>query len=349
MGAKQRIRPLVCCVAAVAFVLSMNVLGSRRSAQALAAAAQRPADQEAQRVKPSITQAVAFLKSAQRDGNWEQVPALSAGRPGGVTSLVLLALLKSGVKADDPAIHKGLAYIRSLEPEHTYVLSLQIQVLGILNDKRDRARIERNVQALERNMCRDNRGTFQGWSYSRPGPPGSGTDNSNSHYAVVGLHAASKAGVRVDRKLWPEIRDYYLRTQLRNGGWSYGRHVQSATHTMTCGGLCGLCIVKEQLGEENKAVDAALAKALNHLGDRFVIDYQTARFYNLYALSQAGSLAGREVFVGKENQPHDWRLEGVRLLLDTQSQTGAWESPTGHDAHRLVATSFALLFLAEKP
>jgi len=68
------------------------------------------------------------------------------------------------------------------------------------------------------------------------------------------------------------------------------------------------------------------------------------RLYYLYGLERAARLAGRR-FVG----PHDWYRDGAKHLLRIQNpNNGYWVTPNGHgEDNKLVATSFALLFLSK--
>ena len=46
-------------------------------------------------------------------------------------------------------------------------------------------------------------------------------DNSNTQYALLGLHAASEAGVPVKPEVWTLARDYWARYQKQDGSWAY--------------------------------------------------------------------------------------------------------------------------------
>jgi squalene-hopene/tetraprenyl-beta-curcumene cyclase len=82
----------------------MRTLAWTLAAAALLAPAAHAADRDKLSAK-----AIAFLKAAQADdGSW------SAKLSPGVTGVVVTALLRSGVPADDPAVAKGLRYIESL-------------------------------------------------------------------------------------------------------------------------------------------------------------------------------------------------------------------------------------------
>src|SRR6516225_4616865 len=69
------------------------------------------------RVRRAIERGVQFLRDQENNnGDWELDMGLANTRQGGETSLVLLALLNSGVKPDDPIIERGLKFLRTIEP-----------------------------------------------------------------------------------------------------------------------------------------------------------------------------------------------------------------------------------------
>ena len=71
-------------------------------------------------VQKAIDQGVKYLRSQQRGtGSWDiDVGAIAV--PAGWTTLTLLALLNAGVPPNDPAIERGLKYLRALESRMTY-------------------------------------------------------------------------------------------------------------------------------------------------------------------------------------------------------------------------------------
>src|SRR5258708_2046088 len=203
-------------------------------------AADRKQEPLVKKVEKAIERAKAFIKSKAKDGNWES-DIYGVPRKGGPTCLATLALLTAGVPPDDPLIEKALTYIRSLEPDQTYTVGLQTMVLAHAgNLKADRIQIDKNVRWMLDARVYDG-GQLQGWSYHKN--DGSARNNSNSQYVLLGLHEALQAGATVDKRDLQEIRDFYVRTQTKDGGW--GDHPDpkdAATLTMTTAGLCGLII-----------------------------------------------------------------------------------------------------------
>src|SRR5262245_48732885 len=81
-----------------------------------------------EQVRTAIDTGARYLRKEERGrGHWEN-DFVSATKPGGTTSLALLALLNCGLKPDDPIIQRGLEYLRKIPPESTYVVGLQTMV-----------------------------------------------------------------------------------------------------------------------------------------------------------------------------------------------------------------------------
>lgn len=314
-----------------------------------------------ERVRVAIEKGVLILRREERGrGNWEHSIGAQS-KPGGYTSLAMLALLNSGVKADDPIIQRGLAYLRRVEPEWTYVVGLQTMVLAEVGDPRDGPLIQRNVDWLiaQRKM-RGNK--LRGWGYSGPTALASGTDFSNSQYALLGLHAGKQAGARIERAVWESIEAFYVDSQDVDGGWVYSFDYgnRGPVLTMTIAGFCGLHIAGLELNATRRQIlpdgvdprcgvydeNVAIAKALQALSTPDVRTTFTFRdsnfFYNAYGIERAGRLSGQRFIAG-----HDWYREGCEAVCRQQQEEGSWTG-SGHGEHSLiVSTSFALLFLSK--
>jgi hypothetical protein len=173
-----------------------------------------------EKLAPAIKRGLDYLKAQQKEGHWEHLASgLSLQYPGGTSCLVVLALVEAGVPAEDPALQKGLAYIRAMPPTKTYLVALQTAVLAKVGQAADKPLLQRNVDWLLAKAHRKN-GKIDGWSYPQS-LANSPADHSNTHYAVMGLHAAAQAGITIDKEVWQQIGGYYLREQLPSHGWSY--------------------------------------------------------------------------------------------------------------------------------
>src|SRR6266446_5885514 len=51
--------------------------------------------------------------------------------------------------------------------------------------------------------------------------PRNGWDNSNSQFAVLGLHSAAHAGVKLPKEVWERVEMHCRETQNADGSWGY--------------------------------------------------------------------------------------------------------------------------------
>jgi len=330
-------------------------------APGLYAAPKRGEETLVDEVRDSIERGVRYLKQIEAGrGSWE-IGSGAVIQRGGWSCLSLLALLTSGVKPDDKVIERGLAFIRELPPQHTYVVALQTMVLAEAGFAKDLPLIQRNVDWLIGARVRRG-GKLMGWTY---GTGGAGGDNSNSQYALLGLHAGKQVGAKIDAEIWKEVQELYLTTQVDDGngagGWAYQpNNGGTSTMTMTTAGLSGLFISGMELSEGQQKLDAnsgvanacnvykanpAIAKGMKWLNDenRFSWRPNSHMFYNVYGIERVGRLSGQR-FLGER----DWYREGCRTLVDMQSEDGSWvRAGQGVDSWPVVSTSFALMFLSK--
>jgi hypothetical protein len=314
-----------------------------------------------ERVRKAIRDGVEYLRSRQRDGNWEHQWA-PGGNEGGVTSLALLALLECGVDPQEDVIVRGLQYLRGLEPRKTYATALQTMVFCKASPKEDQVLIKRNIEWFRRTAKRDAGKRVIGWEYPGQNPV---PDNSNSQYAILALREAEVAGIPVGDDVWRDIRDHYTKTQLPSGGWSYyAANPQDERLTMTSAGVCNLIIAGMQLYRNLETIEPSgeikncgefqpndpLSRGLQRLGELFTVNPSRGGFtyYNLYGLERAGRLSGQRFFTGRDGQPHDWYRAGAEFLIGNQLAEGSWQSNSPlENGGGVISTSFALLFLAK--
>jgi len=313
-------------------------------------------------VERAIHEGVQFLKAQQRpDGSWADIERDTRT---GVTSLVALALLAAGENPDTPTVRKALAYLRGFGPDDlrsTYAISLQTQVFAAAEPERDQLRIVANVTWLESAQIRpgDPQQWPGSWSYSdsKRGRPG---DNSNTQFALVGLFAASEVGVPVKSSVWELSRSYWDRGQKRDGSWAYTLDSTNPSASMTCAGISSLIISGFRLFQDHEVLQGEaiqncgkggfnrnLQAGIDWLASHFQIGQnfgagQQWRFYYLYGLERAGRLAGIRFF-----GQHDWYRIGAEELVQEQKKPGGYWQGQLIEADRVLATSFALLFLAK--
>lgn len=194
-------------------------------------------------IKEAIKKGVAYLKSSGG--------RMSSSTQMGYTSLRLFALLRSGVSPKDKVIQDGLKQLAAMKPTRTYGVSLYIMVLEALSVTRKppagnstmpryvRGRVGRDnlkkIQALS-NWLVQGRNPGKGtWHYTPVGAAGEGGgvrrpnayDNSNTQFAVLALHAAHRAGAKINPVVWREIFQHFSSIQCRESG--KGRHAIGMT------------------------------------------------------------------------------------------------------------------------
>jgi hypothetical protein len=313
-------------------------------------------------VERAIHDGVRFLKAQQRgDGSWSDVEGDARS---GTTSLVTLALLTAGEKPDAPELRKTLSFLRKLGPgdlRSTYAIALQTMVFAAAEPERDLLRMAANVQWLEGAQIRPGDRVYWpgSWSYTASKSDRHG-DNSNSQYALLGLHAASEAGVPVKAEVWELARAYWMRGQKNDGSWGYTPENPASSASMTCAGISSLIIagMRRYQGQESLQGDRIqncgrggfnknLAMGIDWLARNFQVRQnfgggQQWKFYYLYGLERAGRLSGVRFF-----GEHDWyRLGAEELVQEQDKLSGSWQGAL-LERDPVLATSFALLFLAK--
>jgi beta-lactamase regulating signal transducer with metallopeptidase domain len=340
-------------------------------------------DPFAQKVQAAIARGRSLLAGAQNpDGsfvyrNSEAGPLIFApgARPQetgnsprysiGATSLAVLALLNAGERPDAPVITKSLDFLRHAPATATYFSTYEnsLEIAALVAAKtgdRDRGRITSLAQSLEKEQIR--RGSLAGlWNYGVRDKAGAG-DNSNTQFALFGLHAAAVAGIPIKRETWERSCDHFVEFQNNDGGWGY-RNGNPSTGSMTCGAIASLALCDQMLvasrppdgqitagdGDEKKTRrEIALKRGIGWMSRYFQIGTNpgqggTWQLYYLFEMSRAGRLSGQALF-GR----HDWYHEGASYLIDGQSlHDGSWQTFWGApESDKILATSFALLFLS---
>ncbi len=306
----------------------------------------------------------------------------------GTNALALLALLQSGVPGDAPAIERGFDALRGEALTETYSVAVLLMALdaryepasdpfvveevdryGRRRDEEPCARaispadlawMKRGVAFLVANQ--NAAGT---WRY-----PSGGHDLSNTQYALLGLHAASRCGVNVPPSTWlaalnavldhqeaageaveyqaNEVRGRYRFQWMERAlarGFRYTPQSPHVTGSMTTAGLAALYICQARLWRTRAFTGALRARTERGIRDakawmqeNFSVRENPGlglawHYYYLYGLERAGVI-GRFRMLG----PFDWYLEGAHVLLEDQAANGSWQGD-------LVETCFAILFL----
>jgi hypothetical protein len=175
------------------------------------------------------------------------------------------------------------------------------------------------------------------------------SDNSNTQFAILGLWAARRHGVPVDRALVLVAHRFY-RSQQGDGGWGYPYGTgpgQFSSATMTCAGLLGLAVghtlaspQDQKTPKENPRINKGLARlgqALKGGGGELNL---TRNLYFLWSVERVGVLFNLNTISGVDW--YEWSVDG---LLPTQTPQGYWNllGYVGSVDH--IDTCFALLVL----
>jgi len=252
-----------------------------------------------------------------------------------------------------------LEKIRSNSQVATYVVSLRIMALAAADptSRQYTLDVEKDVRWLLDTQLSDGQSTGA-WNYGHSG--GSG-DASNSQFALLALHEATRMGVDIPRENWEMAKQFWERSYRPKGGFGYYAGKTDVTGSMTCAGISSWIIIHENLADPKGLVAGEFANccqknpamekvesAFAWLAKHYSISRNPGKrgtgLYYLYGLERAARLAGRR-FVG----PNDWYRDGAKHLLKIQNaNNGNWITNGGHgEDSPLVATSFGLLFLSK--
>jgi hypothetical protein len=238
--------------------------------------------QEKQRVQQAVDRGIIYLKRTQLPtGSWVvgkddwTEDCLPSFYGAGFAGLGGLALLESGVPADDPAVQAAARFIRLSGPRlhRTYDVTLAALFLDRLGDARDRPLIRSLALRLAAGQTAQG-----GWSYQcpllsrsqeknlekalhkktradlrkhlRPPPPGAKqasksdpADNSNTQFALLALASARRHDLPLDFTLgMTELR---FRFSESAAGWRYHWWIPARARgygSMTCVGLLALAV-----------------------------------------------------------------------------------------------------------
>jgi hypothetical protein len=190
--------------------------------------------------------------------------------------------------------------------------------------------------------------------FSAKVPRGAGDDNSNTQFAILGVWAARRHRITVDRSL-ALISARFHQSQNGDGSWGYNLHSMVRRDSMTCAGLLGLAVARASDAEGDAAEkDPAIAKGLKFLGQKVqnpggVRKPRRGRanfiglradslgdLYWLWSLERVGVIYSLHTIGGK-----DWYAWGAGVIVEHQNDDGSWQGGQGP----VVDTCFALLFL----
>ncbi|HVE41936.1 MAG TPA: prenyltransferase/squalene oxidase repeat-containing protein [Planctomycetota bacterium] len=320
----------------------------------------------------AVKRACAFLESRRNDIVAPMVSEKRNAPPPRRTyaELALLALHRGGYPDSHPVKAELLGLVRGRSVESTYIAALQAIALAEIDPAAHQDRIRLCAQLLVDSQCANGQ-----WDYavkSLPNVPATGRirrrqegpasgDNSVTAYAVLGLHAAARAGVDLDPTVLERSRAWWVTCQNKDGGWGYneaGSLGQDApdkseytTNTsygsMTASAVAALAAIRELRGGEG---DVALRRGIEWIGANFAADHnprKTPGFLPLHWLSMASR--GGQLLAVEHFGSHEWYAEGADFLLASQRPGGEWTAEQGEfmKAERMdvLDTCLAILFL----
>lgn len=203
---------------------------------------------DAARIKASIDRARRFL-----------IQSGPAGAPG---SIAMLAYVKSGGPKNAPEV-KGLIdqILRKVNAEgiyrpgsqHNYEASVDVMLLEAVDAEAYLVQIQSIVDYLLKTQLPNG-----SWYYDHKIEPDCG-DTSITQYAIMGLWAASRAGIEIPIEVWEKAAKWHIERQQSDGGFAYHPFMSTlereiefhvSTGTMTAAGTSSLLIIRRMLFDE---------------------------------------------------------------------------------------------------
>lgn len=194
-------------------------------------------------IRESVNRGVAYIKSID-----EHEPDH--------LGIIIYTLLKAGVDKSDPYL-KGL--VEDLERKfneegeyevgkhHNYEAGTDLMALEAYDAQLYKPQMESIVQYIDEMIQ-----PYGAWYYPQHVENELG-DTSITQYALLGLWAARRAGVKVHEDLWARAGVWHLRTQLPDGRFRYhpgdGR---GPTESMSLAGLGSLGLIRMMVGGQKK-------------------------------------------------------------------------------------------------
>lgn len=275
----------------------------------------------------------------------------------GMTSLVIMTLLHSGLNESDPAVTKGIDHLFGRAPVTWYnwtdpyeYASGILALTGTGNKEKYMEKVEFAARRLTELQTKDG-----GWGY------GTVADAAHLQYVMFGLYAAKQWGVEIPAGTWTRAVAWLTDMQRDDGGWNYyasgsGPFAAGSYGSMTATAVMGL-----------KAAGISPSSGSVRRGIEWLAKYYSIarnpgsfywHYYYLVALQRALDIPPSQSKLGK----HDWYSEIASYLISRQRADGGWLAATpiyttgaagqtpvisswGEHRGDIMATSFAVLFL----
>jgi len=188
----------------------------------------------------------------------------------GQSALVTMALLKAGVKPDNPEIKAGLDRIlqrvstREYKPGTHWVYEAGVSLMALANA--DPVKYKPQITTIAKFLI-DAQQPGGYWDYINP----TSGDTSISQYAILGLWEAQRAGVQIPKKVWDKAAGWHVSRQASDGGFFYhpqpndgtgiaqGALMVRPTHSMTAAGTASLYVTRMHLYPDARDTDAPVS------------------------------------------------------------------------------------------
>ena len=197
-------------------------------------------------------------------------------------SLACYSLVKSGIDKSHPDIQRGLQEVLSRFRDGTYSPvshhNYEAGVDAMFLEAVDRELYRPQLESIAKFLIQKQR-SYGAWYYpSGEGPGGTDFgDTSITQYAILGLWAASRAGVEIPIETWERAAKWLLISQSRDGGFLYhpvetpsqiGGPTNS-TSTMTVAGAGTLLVIRHVLFRDIEFDDGLRPSAPTNTTRRF--------------------------------------------------------------------------------
>lgn len=205
----------------------------------LAGSSCRAADPTSPEIRQAIRRSVEYLQE-----HLDQVKSWEAG-------IVAYALIRSGESPDSSSVQTLLRRVTEEKfRKQSYGLDTPHQFYEagsdmMMYEAADPRRYNRQLVAISA-FTVENQWPSGSWYYYHQSEHGG--DTSHTQYAVLGLWAVARAGIRVPRNVWMREAEWHLKTQLADGGFCYHpADVKEPTGPMTVNGVSSLCVARLML------------------------------------------------------------------------------------------------------
>lgn len=305
-------------------------------------------------VDASTRRGIAWLLQHQEaDGSWT---GIQNNLYYGMTALAIYCMIQSGVDPKHPSIRAGFAYLKARPLYRTYDLGCALLAYRAAGEPIPMERVKLLTEQLVNTMGNGSSAFGGQWGYPfghAIGSTANHTDLSNTQYALLGLRAGMKCGVKVPSIIFDRVARDLIDLQGDYGSIAY-RKGNTPTASMTAAGMTSLLICAEGLelsarkGLAKKCL-SAVRLSESWLRTNWSVTTNVEQppnpnsgssrwyYYYLQGLERVGSLSNRRMLAG-----HNWYEEGASAILARQNDDGSWSTAYGEKGPN---TCFALLFL----